>query len=291
MDIRLALEQVPNYARMTAYERALLCCRLLAQAGQEIPGWMQIRQWIGKGSANDIHRARRDFLQRKNLQAENGDANDAANGPAMGEGLPQALSGTIQDWWQQLQQEAQQQLRQARQTWQDERDAMLQQLTDQQAQVQAHAQAVDAANTQIQACTLAMHEAREAQAGAEAALQAVDARHQAMQKQFFERFETQARQHAQAIEQHLSRAIDRLEGTQQFALHQLEVVRQDSRVWQERSQHMADQARQRLQDMEQVMVQRLGGIERALLALTMQPATPADPVRKKRVRPGLQRRR
>ena len=43
MDIPAQLAQMPQYARMTAYERALACCQLLQQQGLAIPGWMQIR--------------------------------------------------------------------------------------------------------------------------------------------------------------------------------------------------------------------------------------------------------
>lgn len=112
MDIGLQLQQTPNWSSLNAYERAKLCCQLLNTLGQPIPSWMQIRQWIGKGSANDIHRAKQDFLlDRQTIKAELMQQHD----------LPTALSGSLQDWWQQLKQAAEQEYSAEKQHWQKEK--------------------------------------------------------------------------------------------------------------------------------------------------------------------------
>lgn len=109
MDIGLQLQQTPNWSSLNAYERAKLCCQLLNTLGLPIPSWMQIRQWIGKGSANDIHRAKQDFLlDRQTVKTEWITQND----------LPTALSGSLQDWWQQLKHAAEQEYLAEKQQWQ-----------------------------------------------------------------------------------------------------------------------------------------------------------------------------
>lgn len=43
---------------LTAYELTKICCEALTKSGQRIPAWTVIRDMIGKGSANDINRAK-----------------------------------------------------------------------------------------------------------------------------------------------------------------------------------------------------------------------------------------
>jgi len=120
MDIGLQLQQTPNWSSLNAYERAKLCCQLLNTLGQPIPSWMQIRQWIGKGSANDIHRAKQDFLaERQTVKTDWMTQHD----------LPTALSGSLQDWWQQLKHAAEQEYLAEKQQWQQEKTEQNAQLT------------------------------------------------------------------------------------------------------------------------------------------------------------------
>ena len=119
MDIGLQLQQTPNWSALNAYERAKLCCQLLNTLGQPIPSWMQIRQWIGKGSANDIHRAKQDFLsERQTVKTDWMTQHD----------LPTALSGSLQDWWQQLKHAAEQEYLAEKQQWQHEKTEYAEQL-------------------------------------------------------------------------------------------------------------------------------------------------------------------
>lgn len=112
MDISQHLQQIPDWSGLNAYERAKHCCQLLHTLGQPIPSWMQIRQWIGKGSANDIHRAKQDFLL---------DRQQVLPTLIRQTDLPPALTGSLQDWWQQLKQSAEQDYSAEKQQWQQER--------------------------------------------------------------------------------------------------------------------------------------------------------------------------
>ncbi|CAG7857266.1 hypothetical protein MCAMS1_02033 [biofilm metagenome] len=57
------LETTPEWAKLNAYERTKRCCLELTKRGERIPSWIIIRNFIGKGSSNDINRGKRDFRQ------------------------------------------------------------------------------------------------------------------------------------------------------------------------------------------------------------------------------------
>lgn len=232
-NIQQQLEQQPHWALMNAYDRAQACCRLLKHSGQPIPGWMQIRQWIGKGSANDIHRAKQDFL----AQNSRDDFNSTAAQPD-GAALPAALSGTLDAWWQQLRQtaaaefEQQQaellaqikQLMQERDAWQqryqatDEKLVLLQQQFEQELQQEkiAHRHSQDAA---LQAQT---------ELAAAQQYQQHQQQHQQQLAQHLAEHVAQQQQQAFAQQQQLERSITALDGLQQFAQQQIEQTRQQA---------------------------------------------------------------
>ncbi|MBJ8931657.1 DNA-binding protein [Citrobacter freundii] len=57
--VDLALEAaLAGGKTLTAYELTKICCEALTKSGQRIPAWTVIRDMIGKGSANDINRAK-----------------------------------------------------------------------------------------------------------------------------------------------------------------------------------------------------------------------------------------
>ncbi|MFZ3193300.1 MAG: DNA-binding protein [Moraxellaceae bacterium] len=139
MNISQQLQQTENWSGLTAYERAKICCQLLTTLGLPIPSWMQIRQWIGKGSANDIHRAKQDFLlDRQTVKTQLIQQDD----------MPTALSGSLQDWWLQLKQAAEQDYFAEKQQWQQQHTELQEELAaahllieqQQQQIVQLHAQ-------------------------------------------------------------------------------------------------------------------------------------------------------
>lgn len=53
---------------MTAYDRTKALLEILARKGVEAPNWAVIRSLIGKGSAGDINRAKRDFRKELGVQ-------------------------------------------------------------------------------------------------------------------------------------------------------------------------------------------------------------------------------
>lgn len=143
MDINQQLQQTPNWLRLNAYERAKICCQLLSTLGQPIPSWMQLRQWIGKGSANDIHRAKQDFLsERQQVSAELIHQDD----------MPTQLSGSLQEWWQQLKQAAEQEYSLQKQQWQQEKIELQQQFLALQNHIEQQHQAIEQLQQQLESC-------------------------------------------------------------------------------------------------------------------------------------------
>ncbi len=53
---------------LTAYERTKALLEVLARKGVEAPNWAVIRSLIGKGSAGDINRAKRDYRKELGVQ-------------------------------------------------------------------------------------------------------------------------------------------------------------------------------------------------------------------------------
>jgi len=80
-----------DWEQLTAYERTLRYCEEMVRRGQLLPAWNVIRDTIGRGSSNDINRAKRDF--RKNhaevLRKLDGHV----------EGLPDVLQPLISSFW------------------------------------------------------------------------------------------------------------------------------------------------------------------------------------------------
>lgn len=59
--VRAACMNQPEYLGGTAYTKTKIFCQHLMKAGLGIPGWMTIREVIGKGSSSDISRGVKDF--------------------------------------------------------------------------------------------------------------------------------------------------------------------------------------------------------------------------------------
>ncbi len=75
---------------MTAYDRTKALMETLARKGVEAPNWAAIRSLIGKGSAGDINRAKRDF--RKELGVQLGRMRGAR-------GVPEEVSDACSRLW------------------------------------------------------------------------------------------------------------------------------------------------------------------------------------------------
>lgn len=54
-----------TYEGMNALQLAQHCCEKLAMLGQPLPGWREIREIIGKGSANDINKGKREYQDQQ----------------------------------------------------------------------------------------------------------------------------------------------------------------------------------------------------------------------------------
>lgn len=62
------LRAAPDWELLNAYDRTKRCCQLLLEQGQRIPTWETLRAVIGKGSSNDINRAKNDFIREHGAQ-------------------------------------------------------------------------------------------------------------------------------------------------------------------------------------------------------------------------------
>lgn len=141
LDISQQLQQTPDWISLNAYQRAKICCQLLTTLGLPIPSWMQLRQWIGKGSANDIHRAKQDFLSdRQHVKSEWIQQDE----------MPTQLSGSLQEWWQQLKQAAEQDHLALQQRWQHEKTELQTQCGEAQTQLDQQQQVIEQLQQQLE---------------------------------------------------------------------------------------------------------------------------------------------
>jgi len=92
-DLSALLATQPGWDAMNAYARTKLVCAELLRAGAPIPAWTTIRGLIGKGSANDINRAKKDF------RLEHAQSLRKLEGFSA-EGVPQTLTPHILGLWQ-----------------------------------------------------------------------------------------------------------------------------------------------------------------------------------------------
>jgi Plasmid replication region DNA-binding N-term len=90
-DLRSQCERDPAYLGGSAYDRTKVVCRLLTEAGQPIPGWMPIRDIIGKGSATDINRGIKAFREDHASLLRTMRGGDVA--------MPEALARRFTDLW------------------------------------------------------------------------------------------------------------------------------------------------------------------------------------------------
>ena len=90
-ELRATLASTPDWDSLNAYEMTKRCCAELTKRGRRLPSWMNIRDIIGKGSANDINRGKEDFRR------EHGDALRKMSGFV--KGVPEALAPHILGFW------------------------------------------------------------------------------------------------------------------------------------------------------------------------------------------------
>ena len=90
-DLSATLWREPVWEQLNAYEMSKRCCAELTKRGQKIPSWMHIRDIIGKGSANDINRGKRDFRQEH--------ANVLRKMEGFVDGIPDAMTPHVLNFW------------------------------------------------------------------------------------------------------------------------------------------------------------------------------------------------
>ena len=227
MDISQQLQQTPNWSDLNAYARAKICCELLSTLGLPIPSWMQIRQWIGKGSANDIHRAKQDFLaERHTIKTDWIQQDD----------LPSGISGSLQAWWQQLKQAAEQDYLAEKQQWQEDKAELQVQLSATQAQLGQQQQQIDQLQTQLEFSQQQYQQTQQALDVQQQKInqQAIEQQQllalcQAQQQQYFaEQTRQQTQQTADRAQQQiqLEAQLNTVADFQRFAVQQIDLARQ-----------------------------------------------------------------
>lgn len=87
------IEQTQAWEHMTAYDRTKIYCDFLVRSGQPLPSWNVIREHIGRGSANDINRAKNDFRVEHGERLREMDSFAA-------KGVPESISPLVVSLWQ-----------------------------------------------------------------------------------------------------------------------------------------------------------------------------------------------
>lgn len=215
-----SLLSTPGWSSMTAYDRAKQCCAEITRTGEAIPSWTVIRDIIGKGSAGDINRAKRDF------RAEHGAALRKMEG-FEAQGVPESLTPHIVGFWQAAIEHVRREFSEKEQSWQEEIEqatAVAELAHDERERALAEVQALHAKSQGLEASieTLRSQVASEQGARAQAEQMAADTRADLIGQR--DRLD-----HALArTQEDLNKAITRLEGTERHMKMEIERVRQEA---------------------------------------------------------------
>lgn len=210
----------PGWASMTAYDRAKQCCAEITRIGEAIPSWIVIRDIIGKGSAGDINRAKRDF------RVEHGAALRKMEG-FEAQGMPESLTPHVVGLWQAAIEHVRAEFSEKEDAWQDRIDSA------ENAQVHAYAQrdeAIAEAQT-LQAKAQGLEESIETLRSQVASEQGARAQAEQMAADTRADLIGQRDRLDQALartQEDLSKAITRLEGTERYTKMEIERVRQEA---------------------------------------------------------------
>lgn len=216
--IRALCEGREAYRTGTGYARARVACEVLAELGEKIPSWMQIREVTGKGSSGDINRAIRD------TRAELQERLRQVTGPVAVAGMPEAVQAHVRALWEA-----------AVASVKADFDGNVRQWTEQIEQ--ANERAEDAVTKAEQAKRLVeqLHLQLEAAAERDRFLQTQVGSEKAAREQAERMLQTQALEAASEragmrhaldeAQKQVAAAIERLEGVQRHALRQVEDIR------------------------------------------------------------------
>lgn len=112
-EISSTLAAQPGWEKLSAYERTKMACEALTRAGESIPSWNTLRDIIGKGSAGDINRAKKDF------RVEHADVLRKMEGFSA-EGVPPSLTKHILGLWQEAVFQAQGAFSEKERAWEED---------------------------------------------------------------------------------------------------------------------------------------------------------------------------
>ncbi|NBA95191.1 DNA-binding protein [Pseudomonas sp. R5(2019)] len=99
---RARLVQTPDWDKMSAYTRTLVCCRELTRCGYALPGWNVLREIIEKGSAGDISRGKTDYQAELATQVSHAEAESVG----LNLDLPTSISALFEQLWHKAVKEA-----------------------------------------------------------------------------------------------------------------------------------------------------------------------------------------
>ena len=195
-------EQDPAYAQGSAFVRTRILCRVLTEAGQPIPGWMPIRDIIGKGSATDINKGIKAYREEHAslLRAMRG-------GNAV---LPEGLASRVADLWRDAVDEASKLFAADVVLWQERIASATEAVRAMEAERDRHAHAA-------QELRLVADQLREASASASALLSAEREARAALEVRLEKQSEELLKQQQQ------------FEATSRRAIQEIDAARQDKR--------------------------------------------------------------
>ena len=120
-DIAASLAKTPGWESKNAFEMTKLCCKELTLQGQQIGGWTNIREIIGKGSSNDITRGITAYLQEQ--------AQMLYDMQGFVKGVPDELAPHILGFWKCAIEHAAKELTHKEQGWKNEKDRLISSLS------------------------------------------------------------------------------------------------------------------------------------------------------------------
>jgi len=219
-ELSARLAEQPGWPTLNAYERAKLACAELLRAGAPIPAWTALRELIGKGSANDINRAKKDF------RLEHAESLRKLEGFAA-EGVPDTLSPHIVGLWQEALAHAQLAYADKERVWQADLEEAVSARTQAQSELEHSQLAVQSLQVRV-----LEHEQRalslQAQLQAE---QTARAQAERMNTELRAELGVQRDRLDQALasaQAELEKAINRLQASERRAMMEIEHTRQDA---------------------------------------------------------------
>lgn len=221
--LHAALAAHPGWESLSAFEMTKICCFEMTKLGLDVPGWIEIREIIGKGSSTDINRGKKAFKE------EHGHLLRKYAGGL--KGVPEVLAPHVLGLWQAAIEEVRKEFDLERSEWTrriEQAEARAQHADDEREQAQTQAQLRDAQIAALQEKAASLQTVVDVErSGKEQAERMFAESRDAMTVQRQE-MASQRQQMAEEVEKYrrdLDAAIGRLEGVENRALMRVEEVR------------------------------------------------------------------